>query len=86
MRTLVPEPFCQLADQTRWRQRRGNLDPFEFLVALSFGPWSALRQTLSSQAQSLSEPVTRQAVDQRRNTHTVERVQGALPWLCGLKS
>jgi hypothetical protein len=76
-RTFVAEPFCHLADQTRWRQRAGKIDPFEFLVALIFGQLSASRQTLSSQAQTLTAPVTRQAVAQRFNPRTVAYVKAA---------
>jgi len=76
-RTFVAQPFCQLADQTGWRKRVSKIDPFEFLVSLIFGQLSASRQTLSSQAQTLTEPVTRQAVDQRFNARTVEYVQAA---------
>ena len=76
-RTFVAEPFCQLADQTGWRKRTGKIDPFEFLVSLIFGQLSASRPTLSSQAQTLGEPVTRQAVDQRFNVHTVEYMKAA---------
>jgi hypothetical protein len=76
-RTFVAKPFCQLADQTGWRKRAGKIDPFEFLVSLIFGQLSASRQTLSSQAQTLTEPVTRQAVAQRFNVRTVAYVQAA---------
>lgn len=76
-RTFVAEPFCQLADQTGWRQRTGKIDPFEFLGSLVFGQLSASRQTLSSQAQTLTEPVTRQAVAQRFNARTVAFVKAA---------
>ena len=75
--TFVAEPFCRLADQTGWRKRAGKIDPFEFLVSLIFGQLSASRQTLSSQAQTLSEPVTRQAVAQRFNARTVAYVRAA---------
>jgi hypothetical protein len=80
-RTVVAEPFCRLADQTGWRKRASKIDPFEFLVALIFGQLSASRQTLSSQAQTLTEPVTRQAVDQRFNVRTVAYVQAAFAHL-----
>jgi hypothetical protein len=63
--TFAAEPFRQLADLTGWRKRVGKIDPFQFITSLVFGQLSASRQTLSSQAQSLSEPVTRQALDQR---------------------
>jgi hypothetical protein len=76
-RTFVAEPFCQLADQTGWRKRVSKIDPFEFLVSLVFGQLSASRPTLSSQVQALSQPVTRQAVDQRFNARTVEYVQAS---------
>jgi hypothetical protein len=76
-RTFVAEPFCQLADLTGWRKRRSKIDPFEFLSSLVFGQLSASRQTLSSQAQSLAQPVTRQALDQRFNARLVEYVKAA---------
>jgi hypothetical protein len=76
-RSFAAEPFCRLADQTGWRKRASKIDPFEFLVSLVFGQLSASRQTLSSQAQTLSEPVTRQAIDQRFNVRTVAYVQAA---------
>lgn len=77
VRSFVPEPFHQLARQTGWCQRAGKIDAFEFLIALVFGQLSASRQTLSSQAQTLGEPVTRQAVDQRFNARTVEYLRAA---------
>ena len=76
-RTFVAEPFCRLADKTGWRKRTGKIAPFEFLGSLIFGQLSASRQTLSSQAQTLTEPVTRQAVAQRFNPRTVEFVKAA---------
>jgi hypothetical protein len=75
VRTFVPEPFRQLARQTRWSQRKGKIDPFEFLTSLTFGQMTASRPTLSSQAQSLAEPVTRQGLDQRYNPQAVEYVK-----------
>jgi Transposase DDE domain len=72
VQTFVAEPFRQLADQTGWRQRRGKIDPFAFIISLVFGQMSASRQTLSSQAQTLTEPVTRQALDQRFTPQAVE--------------
>jgi hypothetical protein len=77
VRTFVPEPFEQLARQTRWSQRRGKIAPFEFLISLIFGQMSASRPTLSSQAQSLAQPVTRQGIDQRYNPQAVEYVKAA---------
>lgn len=76
-RTLAPEPFRQLARTTRWSLRKGKIDPFEFVSSLSFGQMSALRSTLSSQAQSLAQPVTRQAIDQRYNPQAVEFVKAS---------
>lgn len=77
VRTLIPEPFRQLARQTGWSRRQGKIDPFEFLSSLIFGQMSASRLTLSSQAQSLTEPVTRQGIDQRFNPAAVEFFQAA---------
>ena len=77
VRTFVPEPFRQLARQTRWFQRQGKIDSFEFLTSLIFGQMSASRPTLSSQAQSLTEPVTRQGIDQRYNPQAVEYIKAA---------
>lgn len=79
--TFIPEPFCQLARQTKWRQRAGKIDPFEFITALIFGQMSASRKTLSSQAQSLAEPVTRQALDQRYNPRAVDYLKGSFAHL-----
>lgn len=76
-RTFVPEPFRQLARQTRWSKRKGKIDPFEFITSLSFGQMSASRSTLISQAQSLAEPVTRQGIDQRFNAEAVEYVKAS---------
>lgn len=70
--TFVAEPFRQLADPTGWRKRSGKIDPFAFILSLVFGQRSASRQTLSSQAQTLTEPVTRQALDQRFTPQAVE--------------
>ena len=69
---FVPEPFRQLARQTGWSKRQGKIDPFEFVCSLSVGQLSASRPTLSSQSQSLTEPVTRQAIDQRYTAEAVE--------------
>jgi hypothetical protein len=77
VRTFVPQPFRQLARQTRWSQRKGRIDPFEFLTSLTFGQMTASRATLSSQAQSLAQPVTRQGIDQRYNAQAVEYVKAS---------
>jgi hypothetical protein len=70
--TFVPEPFRQLARRSGWSKRTGKIDPFEFICSLSVGQLSASRPTLSSQSQSLTEPVTRQALDQRYTSEAVE--------------
>ena len=71
-RTFTPEPFHLLARQTGFCQRKGKIDPFEFITSLSIGQLSASRPTLSSQSQSLSEPVSRQGIDQRFTPQAVE--------------
>src|ERR1035438_8831566 len=43
----------------------------------SFGQMTASRPTLSSQAQSLAQPVTRQGIDQRYNAQAVEYVKAS---------
>ncbi len=63
--TFTAEPFRQMARHTGWCKRQGKIDPFEFFISLTFGEMSTARQTLSSQSQSLAEPVSRQALDQR---------------------
>ena len=71
-RWFAPEQILQLARQTRWHVRQGKIVAFEFVVGVVFGQMSALRLSLSSQASSYSEPVSRQAVDQRYHERTVE--------------
>ncbi len=77
VRTFVAEPFHQLARQTGWLKRKGKIDPFEFFTSLVFGQLSAKRQTLTSQSQSLAEPVTRQAIDQRFTPAAVEYLKAS---------
>jgi hypothetical protein len=77
VRTFAPEPFGQLARQTRWSQRQGKIDPFEFITSLTFGQMSASRPTLTSQAQSLSQPVSRQGIDQRYTPFAVEYLKAS---------
>jgi hypothetical protein len=72
VRTFVPDPFHQLARKTGWLKRKGKIDPFEFVCSVSVGQLSASRPTLSSQSQSLAEPVSRQALDQRFTPQAVE--------------
>jgi hypothetical protein len=75
--TFVSQPFHQLARQTRFCQRQGKIDPFEFLTSLVFGTISASRPTLSCVVQGLAQPVTRQAVAQRYGPPAVAYVQAA---------
>jgi Transposase DDE domain len=75
--TFVPQPFRDLARQCGWLQRQGKIDAFEFLISLVFGQLSALRQTLVSQAQCLTQPVSRQGIHDRYNSTTVAYVQAA---------
>jgi len=79
-RCLVPAPFIQLARAAQWLRRQGKIDAFEFLTSLVFGQLSALRLTLNAQAQGLSEPVTRQAVDQRYTPAAVAYLQSAFAY------
>ena len=62
---LNPDLRLQLAKDSGWYQRLGKIHPFEFLYSLVFGQLSAVHCTLNAQAQSLTLPVFRQAVDQR---------------------
>lgn len=75
--TFHPTPFQNLARQTGWSQRKGKIDPFEFLSSLTLGQLSALRQTLVSQAQCFEVPVSRQAVHARYTPQAVAYVQAA---------
>jgi hypothetical protein len=54
-----------LAKEHGWQIRRGKIPPFEFLYSSVLGQSSALALTLNAQATSLSQTVSRQAVDQR---------------------
>lgn len=69
--------FVRLARQTGWLRRQGKIDAFEFLVGLVFGQMSALRLTLSAQAACGTDPVTRQAVDQRYHARAVDYFHAA---------
>ena len=77
VQTFTPEPFRQLAKQTGWSKRQGKIDPFEFVTSQIFGQLSASRQTLAAQVQGLSEPVSRQAVDQRFTPEAVNYLQAS---------
>jgi len=73
---LRPERAQELAKEHGWRKRKGRISPFEFLFS-PLGQASALELTLSAQASTFSEPVTRQAVDQRYNPAAVEFFKAA---------
>ena len=68
---IRPERAQQLAKEQGWYQRQGKISPFEFLYS-GLGQGSALALTLNAQAGSLSQPVSRQAIDQRYNRAAVE--------------
>lgn len=68
---IRPERAAQLAKEHGWCKRKGKISPFEFVFSV-LGQASALHLTLSAQASTFSEPVTRQAVDQRYNPAAVE--------------
>jgi hypothetical protein len=67
-----PEEVTEVARQTLWMKRQGKILPFEFVIGASFAQLSALELTLDAQADCFTEPVSREAVDQRYNQHTVE--------------
>lgn len=67
-----PKAVIQLARQTKWLVRQGKIDAFEFFIGLIFGQMSSLKLTLNAQAGCFTEPVSRQAVDQRYNQRTVD--------------
>ena len=73
---IRPERAQQLAKEHGWYQRKGKISPFEFLYS-AFGQGSALELTLSAQASSLSQTVTRQAIDQRYTPQAVEFFKSA---------
>lgn len=85
---LRPERCQQLARQCGWCKRQGKISSFEFLYSLALGQGSALDLTLNAQANSLSRPVTRQALDQRYTPEAVayfkaafqQALQGTLHW------
>lgn len=74
---LNPDLLLQLARDSGWCQRLGKIHPFEFLYSLVFGQLSAVHCTLNAQAQSLTRPVFRQAVDQRYTPAAVAYFQSA---------
>src|SRR5258707_11291870 len=60
----------QLAKLHGWKKREGKISAFEFLYS-SLGQGSALELTLHAQSSTLSQTVTRQALDQRYNPAAV---------------
>jgi hypothetical protein len=68
---ILPHQVQELAKQHGWCRRTGKISAFEFLFSC-LGQASALDLTLNAQAGALSQPVTRQAVDQRYNAAAVE--------------
>lgn len=66
--TQLIQPHCaqQLAKEHGWCKRQAKISPFEFLFS-ALGQSSALNLTLNAQAAVLSQPVSRQAIDQRYN-------------------
>ena len=63
---IQPHRAQQLAKEHGWCKRRGKISAFEFLFS-ALGQSSALNLTLNAQAAALSQPVSRQAIDQRYN-------------------
>ena len=66
----------QLAIEHGWQKRRGKISPWEFLFS-GVGQASALDLTLNAQASTFTQPVTRQAVDQRYNPAAVGYFEAA---------
>src|SRR5689334_14046586 len=75
-----PAQITRLAREVGWLVREGKIDPFEFCMGLVFGQLSALELTLSAQAGCYTEPVQRQAVDQRYNPPAVELFRRLFGW------
>lgn len=73
---IRPERAKQLAQETGWYKRKGKISPFEFLYS-GLGQSSALELTLNAQASTLSQPVSRQAIDQRYHPQAVEFFKSA---------
>lgn len=83
-----PERVLGWARESGWCKRQGKIIAAEFLQSGVFGQLSALKLTLNAVSQNLSQPVTRQAVDQRFTPQGVEffklafqrTMQEALGW------
>lgn len=67
---ICPVHARQLAIQHGWQKRQGKISAFQFLYS-AVGQASALELTLAAQARTLSQPATRQALDQRYNPAAV---------------
>jgi hypothetical protein len=74
---LNPQLILQLAKDSGWCRRLRKIHPFEFLYSSVLGQLSAVHCTLNAQAQSLTLPVARQAVDQRYNPAAAAYFQSA---------
>jgi len=68
---IRPDRAQQIAKETGWHKRKGKISAFEFLYS-ALGQASALELSLNAQASTLSQPVTRQAMDQRYTPQAVE--------------
>ena len=66
-----PEPFHRLARQTGFCKRQGKIDPYDFLLGPVLAQASALRLSYNTQAQSLEDPVSPQAIHQRYTPEAV---------------
>jgi Transposase DDE domain len=62
---LGPTITHRLARETAWLKRKSKISPHEFLFSMASGINSALALTLNAQSSCLSQPVSRQALDQR---------------------
>lgn len=67
-----PAAIIALAREVKWLIRQGKIDAFEFVAGLIFGQMSSLELSLRAQASSYTQPVKRQAVDQRYNAPAVQ--------------
>jgi hypothetical protein len=73
---IRPERAQELAKKHGWFKRRAKISAFEFLYS-TLGQSSACELTLNAQASSLSQPVSRQAIDQRYTPEAVEFFKSA---------
>ena len=73
---INPSRAQQLAKEHGWLKRTGKISSFEFLFS-TLGQASALDLTLTAQASTFSQPVSRQAVDQRYTPAAVQFFKAA---------